>query len=226
MVFKLFFGIGLTAIFIAVYLLLVFRNLSAVSIGSRIPEQEQIRPALMVMDIQEGITGKMSKNKRYQNQSDWLITGANKIIKEAKDANIPVIYIRFEMTNWIMNLLGGGILAQGSLGIEIDKRLEIVSDHVITRDQFDAFANAKLDARLGDLNVNCLDCIGVDAACCIDRTAKAAINRGFTARVIKDAVISSTPKQLSKALNAYSLVGIGLISESEWQGMITWQRNR
>ena len=220
MVFKLFLGIGLTAIVIAVYLLLVFKNLSAVSIGNRIPEQHQTRPALMVMDIQEGITGKMSKEKRYQNQSDGLITRANKIIKKANDANIPVIYVRFEMTNWIMNLLGSGILANGSPGIESDKRLEIVSDHTVTRDKFDAFANAKLDALLGDLKVNCLDFIGVDAAYCIDRTAKAAINRGFTARVIKDAVISSKPKQLSKALNGYPSAGIQLITSSEYQGMI------
>jgi nicotinamidase-related amidase len=60
----------------------------------------------------------------------------------------------------------------------------------------------------------------VDAAYCIDRTAKAAINRGFTTRVIKDAVISSTPKQLSKALNAHPLAGIQLILASQWQSMI------
>jgi len=219
MVFKLFLGIALIVFVTAVYLLFVFKNLSAVSIGSRIPEQDKTRSALMVMDIQEGITGEKSKDKRFQNQSDLLISKANKIIKKANDADIPVIYVRFQATNWVMNLLGGGILANGSPGIEIDNRLEIVSDHMVTRDKFDAFASAKLEALLSDLNVNCLDFIGLDAAYCIDRTAKAAINRGFIARVIKDAVISSKPNQLSKALNAYPSAGILVISASQWQDM-------
>jgi nicotinamidase/pyrazinamidase len=219
MVCKLLISIGLVVFVTAVYLLVVFKNISSVSIGSRIPERDQISTALMVMDIQEGITGKKSKHKRYQAQSDHLIDKANKIIKKANEANIPVIYIRFETTNWIMNLLGRGILAKNSPGIEIDKRVEIVSDHIITRDKMDAFTSVELESLLKVLNINCLDFIGLDAAYCIDRTAKAAINRGFKARVIKDAVISSNFKQLSKTLKAYPSAGIHLISASEWQGM-------
>ena len=221
MILKLFIITGLIVLVIAIYILVVFKNLSSISTGSRIPKQDKITTALLVMDIQEGITGKKSKDKRYQVLSDHLITKANEIIKKANDANIPVIYVRFETTNWIMNILGSGILAKGSPGIEIDKRIKIVSDYVITRNKMDAFTSAKLEPLLKDLNINCLDFIGLDAAYCIDRTAKAAINRGFSARVIEDAVISSNSKQLSKSLKSYPSAGIRLIRASEWQEMIT-----
>jgi hypothetical protein len=36
-----------------------------------------------------------------------LIAKANEILKKANVANIPVIYVRFETTNWIMNMRGG-----------------------------------------------------------------------------------------------------------------------
>jgi len=72
MFFKLFLGIGLIVFVTAVYLLFVFKNLSAVSIGSRIPEQDQTRPALMVMDIQEGITVNFIKTQSAVESAERL----------------------------------------------------------------------------------------------------------------------------------------------------------
>jgi nicotinamidase-related amidase len=196
--------------------LIIFeKNGLKVSQGLPIEKYPKDNSALLVIDIQEYTTGKMADNESYIKASDSLIKNLNRIIDSAFRRNMPVIYVRSEVSNVLVNLLNNS-LAKGSKGVVLDKRLNLVSDNIITKQREDAFSNPRLDSILIKQKVNKLYVTGLDAAHCVKSSMQAAQNRGYKVMAINDAILAVSDSLKTKMLGEYKARKINIISSSDF----------
>ena len=160
----------------------------------------------MVIDIQEATTGDVSMYPFFKKNSDDLIKNINRIAESFNSRNNPVIYVRSEITNPLVNLINSSY-AKGSPGAKNDKRLKIVSGLEVVKSGKDSFRNTNLDSILISNKVNELYIVGLDAAECINATVEASQNRKYRVYLIEEAILSKS-KAMKDSMIVY-FKGIG-----------------
>lgn len=205
--------IGMVILFIVV----VFANLfiagqyeSIVSKGQPIGHFEETKQALLVIDIQEATTGNVSIYPYFRDKSEIFINNLNQIVDSFRILNLPVVYVRSEITNPFINLLNGSY-AKGSPGVKNDKRLRIVSNLEVVKKGKDSFRNTNLDSILNGNKVNELCIVGLDAAECVNATVEAAQNRNYRVTLIEDAVLSKSKESTDSMLTCFRNRGVRVI---------------
>ena len=196
-------GIVVSIIFIT--LLSAYVPFFKVTDGEKIQEQKKIKPALLVVDVQEGLSGSLSTKgyQGYADQSEALISSLNKVIDQAVLKGVPVIYVYHEDTHPVIQYVTQSHMASGAPGTAIDKRVKIVSKNRFNKNIMDGFSNPKLHQFLRAENINKLYMTGLDAAFCVYRTSRAAKKRNYQVALIKDAVISSSKPKKERMLKKY-----------------------
>ena len=207
--------LGILIVLAVAYFFFLNHQLSQISVGVPIVQSDSDNPALVVVDIQEATTGKVSITEPLIQQSETLIPIVNKLAQSAEANGIPVIYIVSEMDNWFLNLLNS-TYKKGTLGTKPDSRMILVSDYIIHKHMNDSFSAPELDALLTKNKINHLYFAGLDAAYCLKSTIQAAQNRNYNVTVIDDAVISESPDLRGKAFEHFESNGVSLISSSEF----------
>lgn len=205
--------IGIIVLFILITIgnLMIFeKTSSAVSKGQPIDNFNEKNYALLVIDIQEATTGVVSENSFYTRNSDDLIKNINQITESFLHQNIPVIYIRSEITNPLINLLNNSY-AKGSLGAKFDKRLNIGFGIEVVKSWNDAFLNSNLDNILSINKINELYIVGLDAAQCINITVEAAQNRNYRINLIEEAILSESAKMKDSMILSYMNRGVKVL---------------
>jgi nicotinamidase/pyrazinamidase len=205
--------LGAIVLFIAVLignLLLFEQRASVVSEGEPIAASDEVHPALLVIDVQEATTGKSSLNQYYMAESEDLIPTINGLAESFHLHNLPVIYIRSEIRNHLINLLNSSYAA-GSLGARFDKRLNLVSDMEVVKSRNDAFFKTSLDELLRKHQINQLYIAGLDAAHCINTTVAAAQNRNYDVALIRDAILSESEQMKDSMMTVFQARGVQLI---------------
>ena len=86
-------------VIVIVNLIIVGKNESIISKGQPIKNYSEHNYALLIIDIQEATTGDVSMYPFFKKNSDDLIKNINQIVESFKIQNIPVVYIRIEITN-------------------------------------------------------------------------------------------------------------------------------
>ena len=176
--------------------------------------------ALLIIDIQEDYTGTTASHPFPYKDSEKLILTVNKIIEEANNKDITIIYILQEFEGFIgkaiSKLFGHGTAIKGNPGTEIDRRIDIVSNHCFAKPLPDAFTNPKLNAFLEGNQVNELYLVGLDAAGCVHHTAKGALKRGYKVSIIKDGILLLAENQWDNLMKKYQQAGITLIMSSDF----------
>ncbi len=196
--------------------LIIFENNGLkVSKGSPIPIYKTDNSALLVIDIQEYTTGKLADMECYKKASDSLIRKLNLMIDSAVVRKMLIIYVRSEVSNVLVNLLNNSI-AKGSEGVALDKRLNVVSDYIVTKQREDAFSNPILDNILIKNQISKLYVTGLDAEHCVKSTMQAAKNRGYKVLAINDAILAQSDSLKIKMLAGYRSNKIGIIDASEF----------
>jgi len=197
-------GIIVLFILITIINLIIFeRNASIVSTGRPIKKMNEIHPALLVIDVQEATTGELSLNSYYIKKSTELIDNINTVAEQFKFRKFPIIYIRSEITNPLINLLNSSF-AKGSKGAQFDNRLKLLSHNELIKSRNDAFINTNLDSFLVENNINHLYITGLDAAYCLNVTIAAALNRKYHISIINDAVLSESEAMKDSMLIEFS----------------------
>jgi nicotinamidase-related amidase len=192
--------------------LIIFeKNASKISKGIPIEQSEVAHPALLVIDVQEATTGTVSFNQHYVDKSEKFIDNINKAARFFNEHNLPIIYIRSEITNPLINLLNNSY-AKGSIGSKFDKRLEMKTNNEVVKKRNDAFANTNLDKILIANNINELFIAGLDAAHCINITTQAAQNRKYKISIIKEAVLSESTAMRDSMYIEFEKRGMELIN--------------
>jgi len=218
--------ISIISIFAAIILILVVNyiliqnNVNRISEGEPITRNSTINQALLVIDIQEGTTGESSVEDYYKMKSEELINRINLLADSAAKNNIPVIYIKNEIRDFLINILND-TYAPGSPGSRLDARLNLVSDLIINKDKSDAFSNAALDSVLINNEINSLVFTGLDLAHCVHSTIQAAENRNYDIYLISDAVLGKSDSLKEVTLDEFKQSGYEIISSDEYLEIIS-----
>jgi nicotinamidase-related amidase len=207
--------LALCIIILAVNYYIFDKNSEIISTGEPIVLYDTVKPALLVIDVQESITGKYSDNEYYKKKSEALINTLNRVADSSVKNKIPVIYVKNEITNFLLNILNDSY-AKGSPGGEFDARLKTVPDFIITKDKGDAFSNSSLDSILLKHNINKLIFTGVDLAYCVNSTIQAAANRKYTICLLSDAVLSKSDSLEKVMLDRFRESGYEVITSQEY----------
>jgi len=182
---------------------------SKVTEGIPIENRDPQKVALLVIDIQEGITGSISITEGYIRQSETLIENVNKLVTDAVDLGWSIVWIRSEVTNPLINILNS-TLAKGSVGAELDKRLDTSTGQVVVKKKSDSFASTPLDKILEEQGIGTLVIAGLDAEKCVFSTIQAAANRGYQLRVFEETVIAEEKAAMVEILEIYKEMGVEL----------------
>ena len=205
----------LCIVIIVINFLIFQKNSKVISKGNPIIKSNTTKQALLVIDIQEGLTGKMATSDEYLSKSDELITNVNQIVDSLVRKDIPVIYVKNEISNFLINILNSS-LAKGSPGAEFDSRLNVVSNYIINKDKGDAFSNSLLDSILIKKGINKLVFAGLDLAYCVNSTIAAAKNRNYDICILNDAVLSKSDSLKNEMLYKFKQSGYEILSSKEY----------
>lgn len=213
--------LALGVFILVVVLNLVIFNITAskVSEGVPIENRDPDGVALMVIDIQGGTTGSESALKTLVEQSDMLIENVNSIIDEMHARNQPIIYVRTEVANPLLNILNN-TMAKGTKGAELDPRMVRRPGEEVVKRRGDPFIGTDLEEILADQHISELVLVGLDAQQCVRSAVLAARNRGYRVTVIEDAVISKTDEMKNLAIEEFREIGVNILpgkEQLEWQ---------
>lgn len=202
---------------LGVFILIVVANYFAFSLmSSKITKGEAIsssgseKTALLIIDIQEGITGDICTIDDYRKQSEELIGNVNRIVEEAQEKKWSVVYIFSEVANPLINLINNS-MARGTEGAELDHRLLVVSDLIVAKRRSDSFNKTNLDQILTDRQIEKLVIVGLDAEKCVLSSIEAALNRGYKVTVIADGVIAGEEPVKIRMLDTYREMGVEVL---------------
>lgn len=195
---RIIFGIiGVIILFILVVivnLIIVGKYASIITKGLPIENNGEHHYALLVIDIQEATTGDVSMYPFFKKNSEALIKSINQIADSFRIQNIPVVYVRSEITNPLVNLINSSY-AKGHPGAKFDKRLKTASGIEVVKKSKDSFRNTTLDSILISNKVNELYIVGLDAAECVNATVEAAQNRNYRVNIIEEAILSKSKEK-------------------------------
>jgi nicotinamidase/pyrazinamidase len=212
---KIIFGIlGAIILFAAIVLvnlIIAGRNESIITKGQPIENYSEHNYALLVIDIQEATTGDVSMYPFFKKNSEVLIKNINQIAERCKNQNIPVVYVRSEITNPLINLINSSY-AKGHPGAQYDKRLKIVSDLEVVKKYKDSFRKTNLDSILISNKVSELYMVGLDAAECVNGTVEAAQNRNYRVNLIEEAILSKSNEKKDSMMVNFKGRGVRVIS--------------
>ena len=184
---------------------------TGVSEGEPIENRDPERVALLVIDIQEGTTGSISFTESSIDQSESLIADVNRLVSEAVASGWHIIWIRTEVTNPLINVLNS-TLARGSLGAELDRRLDTSIGELVVKKRNDSFINTPLDSILEERGIGRLVVAGLDAEHCVLNAIEAAVNRGYELTVFEETVIAEDDAKMAEMLETYKAMGVELLS--------------
>ena len=201
----------LFALITIVSLIIVFKNAPVISKGQSIVNYSEHNSALLIIDIQEVITGNYSIFPSLQENSEKLISKINQVVDSFKVHNYPVIYVRSEISNPFVNLVNNSY-AKGSPKVKYDKRLKVISNLEVVKTGEDSFRKTNLDDLLNKNMVNELYIVGLDAAECVNTTVQAAQNRQYKVNIIKEAVISKSERKTDSMMVKFREMGVKVIS--------------
>jgi nicotinamidase/pyrazinamidase len=212
---RVFWGIlGMTVLFVLVVianLIILEKSQYVVTKGQPIGNYNEVRNALLVIDIQEATTGEVSTYPLFREKSEGLIKKINLITDAFNKRDYPVIFIRSELTNPLINLLNSSY-ARGSIGAKFDKRMKTYPGFEVVKKGADSFRNTNLDSILISNKISDLYIVGLDAAECVNVTVKASQYRNYKVHIIEEAVLSKTAEVKDSMMVNFKSRGVNVIN--------------
>lgn len=195
-------------------LILLFSLVSCVSNAKKIDNYGNPQKALLVIDMQIDYVDENGKFPIEINQINNLIEIINTIIDEFQKSDYNIIYIRNNFRkNDIRNIFRNYAVIEGTSGVEIHPRINIVSENIFDKYSPSALSNNDLENYLIQNQINELFLCGVmaDVNECVGQTALDALNKGYMVNYIGNAVGSSSLKNIEKAIDNLKKRGIKII---------------
>jgi maleamate amidohydrolase len=167
--------------------------------------------AVLLMDLQKDFLDVEKGRLPIDRQSAQVVLKtANEILSKRVLAEaLPILVMnQFPVTDRIANFFRKGSAIAGSVGAELDSRLE---DHaqvkVVVKVSPSAFSNSELQQYLRAQDVRELYVLGVFAEGCIRATVLDAMKLGYVVHVIADAVATNASWKKRCALWAMKRAG-------------------
>lgn len=158
------------------------------------------RTAVLIMDYENDIIQSLPEDVRVP-----LIERAGRVIKEARQASIPVIYVvvRFRdgypEVNPHNKLFRGvkesGRLREGTIGAEIDPNVApLPSEVVVTKRRVGAFSTTDLETVLRARNISTIVLCGISTSGVVLSTVRWAADMDYSLVVVSDACADRDPE--------------------------------
>ena len=195
-----------------IVVLLVISTISCNSNAVRIGDYNNPQKALLVIDMQIDYIGENAKFPIERNQIENLIITINKIIDEYHKMDYSIIYLRrIFRKNDIGNFFRNYACVEGTSGVDIDQRINIVSQNIFNKYAPDSFSSNAFENYLIENEINELYLCGVMADECVYETALGGYSRNYRINYIANAVGSTSIKNIEKAINKLSKKGINIV---------------
>ncbi|RSD28750.1 cysteine hydrolase family protein [Mesobacillus subterraneus] len=134
------------------------------------------KKALLVIDVQNAM---FVEGEEVFNGAS-LLQGIKNLIKQARSAKIPVIYIQHNET-------AGYPLENGTQGWEIHSEISPEEgDVIIQKTTPDSFLKTTLDQELKEQSVVHLYIVGIQTEVCVDTTCRSAFGKGYKLTLVSD----------------------------------------
>jgi len=195
-----------------VFVLLVISMVSCTFNAIKIDNYDNPQKALLVIDMQIDYIDENGKFPIEKSQIENLIIITNKIIDDYYRKNYSIIYLRRVFRkNDIGNFSRNYACLEGTYGVEIDPRINIVSKNIFDKYAPDSFSSSDFENFLIVNRINELYLCGVMADECVYQTALGGYNRNYKINYISNAVGSTSEKNIEKAINRLNKKGINII---------------
>ncbi|MEM1387060.1 MAG: isochorismatase family cysteine hydrolase [Pseudomonadota bacterium] len=186
--------LGFACILVVVWLGYGVKRIGAVSQGE--PIEARGGTALLLIDLQSVFWDHGPYSDAAKHAAHAAI---HREVEAARAQGHPVIALRQEWsipaTKVVARLTMKGQAVAGSAGTELAHDFAALADHVIVKWVQDGFETGALDVLLGELGVGTLRLAGLDFNYCVQKTALAARNRGYSVTVVEDATLAAAPTQ-------------------------------
>ena len=172
------------------------------------------KTALLVIDVQEGVTGKDGKFGFGYERSGDFIANMNRLVTHAKEAGWEVCYVA-EVTHWyfaVPAFMTHFAFMKGSDGAKLDSRLVVAGDNYFEKVRASAFTNKNLVKFLEDKGIERLVVCGLAADACAGATAKSAVVKGYRVTVASDACMAETDAKAQGAFQELEAMDVRLAS--------------
>jgi len=149
--------------------------------------------ALLLLDLQHDFVRAHGRMAVKTIRGDRFLFLANKLIWHFTDCGEPVLLAgsEFRRTDLVGNVSRRFAAMKGSMGAEIDARLDRADCLYFPKSKSDAFSNRGVDEYLWQRGVSHLYLGGVYTEYSVRSSGLSAISRGFHVTVIRDAVSSN-----------------------------------
>ncbi|GAM14710.1 cysteine hydrolase family protein [Mesobacillus selenatarsenatis] len=132
--------------------------------------------ALVIIDVQNGM---FLEGEEVFNGKE-LLQGIKGLIKQARLANIPIVYIQH-------NESAGYPLENGTYGWEIHSEISPdEGDIIIQKTTPDSFLKTSLDQELKEKGIEHLYLAGIQTEVCVDTTCRSAFSKGYKVTLVSD----------------------------------------
>ncbi|MBS8263733.1 cysteine hydrolase [Mesobacillus boroniphilus] len=132
--------------------------------------------ALVIIDVQNGMF--LEGEEVFNGKG--LLQGIKALIKQARLANMPVVYIQH-------NESGGYPLENGTYGWEIHSEISPeAGDIIVQKTSPDSFLKTSLDQELKEKGIEHLYLVGIQTEICVDTTIRSAFSKGYQVTLVSD----------------------------------------
>ena len=201
--------IGLVSLLILLVVVAAYQlsKFFSVSSGALIAKYQNPKTAVLVMDMQI----------EFADTAQKIIGEVNKTADYFSSKNDIVIYIKTEYSksDHILNFVRKNSAVAGSDGVNFLPELKVVSQNVFVKDRMDAFANPALDDFLVKNEIGRIYIAGLDGCYCVDKTAQAALKRGYKVTLLSDASVSKKESEFAAVKEGLKAKGASIIPTGE-----------
>jgi nicotinamidase-related amidase len=162
---------------------------------------------IMVLDVQK----QFYENKPFDTSAKTMVNTINLIIDRFDPEN--VIYIK--SAGLALSLTSKGFSVDTIPPPDIDSNLKMVSKHIFTKCDGNAFTTEELNKFLENNKVKEIVLVGLLAEKCIYNTALGGKEKGYNMYLIPEGIIGKTTKKKVKAINKMIKKGIKLLPIKE-----------
>jgi nicotinamidase-related amidase len=174
------------------------------------------KKALLIVDVQNDFTGLNAKMPVDKAQADEMIANLNGLVSKPYDSPLTVIYIGNEYSKFdLLNVFRNFAAVKGTIGTQMDPRLQVVSKNYFSKSRGNAFSNQQLDLFLKRNNINELYIGGLYAEACIYATVKGAIKLHYTTTILTDCVATKSEVKRAKMIKKYNELGAKTIGSKQ-----------
>ncbi len=147
-----------------------------------------MKSAILIIDVQRGLFNP----EPHPFEADMIIARINIMLRKAKSAGCPVIFIQHEAEN--------SILEYGCENWQLHQGLDVNEEDIIIRKTTpDSFLRTDLEETLNLQGIQKLTICGYASEFCVDTTVRRAAALGYTVSLVSDAHTTHDKEHASAA---------------------------